>query len=166
MPGDEGMPPAASTAAAPSTSESHGSGATPAGARIIHLVEQAQSKRAPVQSFVERFAAVTPAVLNALALVVAVVPSSAARCGVVAVDAPARWFCWSSPARALWLSPPLVSVVAALAGAVRKGVLINRGGRISNEPAGCAASPSTKTGTLTCGTPESRRRGHRERHVG
>ena len=43
-------------------------------ARIIDLVEHAQSERAPSQTFVERFARIyTPAVV-ALAAVVAVVP--------------------------------------------------------------------------------------------
>src|SRR5262249_15493479 len=43
-------------------------------ARIIHLVERAQSQRAPAQALVERFARVyTPAVI-ALAIAIAVVP--------------------------------------------------------------------------------------------
>ncbi|RPH35659.1 cation-transporting P-type ATPase, partial [bacterium] len=43
-------------------------------ARIVHLIEQAQQQRAPVQSFMDRFAAVyTPAVL-AIALGIAVMP--------------------------------------------------------------------------------------------
>src|SRR5262245_46989454 len=55
-------------------------------ARIIHLVEAAQARRAPVQSFVDRFARVyTPAVI-ALAAVVAVVPP------LVAHGDPATWF--------------------------------------------------------------------------
>src|SRR5690606_21164413 len=42
--------------------------------RIIHLVETAQATRAPVQTFVDRFARIyTPAVV-ALAIAVAVVP--------------------------------------------------------------------------------------------
>src|SRR5262249_54433800 len=92
-------------------------------ARVIHLVEQAQAQRAPAQAYIERFARVyTPAVL-ALAGLLAFVPPL-----VFGAD----WQSWiyralvllvvSCPC-ALVISTP-VSVVAALAGAARKGVLI------------------------------------------
>lgn len=121
-------------------------------ARITRMVGDAQSKRAPSEQWVERFAKYyTPAVM-ALAVVVLVLPP-------LVFGEP--WSIWLYRALvllviacpcALVISTP-VSIVAALAAAARNGVLI-KGGVFVEMPARLKAIAMDKTGTLTLGKPQ------------
>ncbi len=118
-------------------------------ARVIHLVETAQASRAPLQSFVERFASkYTPAVV-VLALAVGVGP------WLLGALMPEVWayralvlLVIACPC-ALVVSTP-VSFVAALSAAARHGVLV-KGGASLERLAAVRIVAFDKTGTLTQG---------------
>lgn len=120
-------------------------------ARIIQLVEEAQSRKAPAQRFVDTFARYyTPAVMG-VALVIAVAPP---------LVAGAAWESWIYRALvmlviacpcALVISTP-VSVVSGLTAAARRGVLI-KGGAYLEALGRVRALAMDKTGTITEGRP-------------
>jgi Zn2+/Cd2+-exporting ATPase len=118
-------------------------------AHIIHLVEEAQSKRAPAQQFVDKFARIyTPSVL-AIAIMVAVIPP------LFFGLAFTEWFyralvllVIACPC-ALVISTP-VTLVSALTNAARNGILI-KGGAYLEALAAVKTFMFDKTGTLTEG---------------
>lgn len=121
-------------------------------ARIMRMVEDAQSRRAKAVQWVEKFAAVYTPVMVGISLLFAIVPP------FFLGGEWSRWFyealvilVISCPC-ALVISTP-VSIVAGLASAARNGVLI-KGGAFLEVPATLDAIALDKTGTLTLGRPE------------
>ena len=120
-------------------------------ARIIKMVGDAGSKRAPSEKWVEKFAAVYTPIVMIFALLMLLIPP---------LVFGAEWADWlyrslvllviACPC-ALVISTP-VSVVASLAAAARNGVLI-KGGVFVELPAKLKAIAMDKTGTLTLGEP-------------
>lgn len=121
-------------------------------ARIIRMVEEAQSRRAKSEQWVEKFAYYYTPAMMALALTIAV---------VLPVVFGGPWHDWIYQALvilviacpcALVISTP-VSIVAGLSAAARAGVLI-KGGIYLESPGKLKAIALDKTGTLTRGKPE------------
>ncbi len=126
--------------------------------RLIRMVEEAQEQKAPVQRFVDRFAAIyTPAVVVAAAL--------------VAILPPLVWgepFLNPAPGAQGWLYRALallvvacpcalvistpVSLISAISNGARRGLLI-KGGAYLEALSRVKAIAFDKTGTLTTGQP-------------
>lgn len=120
-------------------------------ARIIHLVEQAQSKKAPTARFIERFSQYyTPVVMGIAALIIILPP----------LFTGADWDTWlyrglallliACPC-ALVLSTP-AAIASGLAVATKRGLLI-KGGHALETIGKVRAIAFDKTGTLTEGKP-------------
>ncbi|WP_421293085.1 zinc/cadmium/mercury/lead-transporting ATPase [Aeromonas taiwanensis] len=120
--------------------------------RILHLIEEAETQRAPIERFIDRFSRwYTPAMMLA-ALLVMLVPPLAFGQG---------WDEWIYRALALLLigcpcalviSTP-AAVTSALAAATRQGALI-KGGAALERLAHIDTLAFDKTGTLTLGKPQ------------
>ena len=120
-------------------------------ARIIHMVEAAQTKRALSQAFVEKFAAVYTPVVMALAAGIVFLPP---------LLSGLEWQPWiyrglallvvACPC-ALVVSTP-AAIVSAIGTAARNGILI-KGGIYLEEMGSVQAIALDKTGTLTEGRP-------------
>lgn len=120
--------------------------------RIIRMVEDAQSRRAQSEKWVEKFARIYTPLMMLFALLVVIVPP---------LLFGAQWYAWiyeglvilviACPC-ALVISTP-VSIVAGLNTAARAGVLI-KGGIYLEAPAHIEVMAIDKTGTLTLGEPE------------
>ncbi|HNX34001.1 MAG TPA: heavy metal translocating P-type ATPase [Kiritimatiellia bacterium] len=135
--------------------------------RIIRMVEEAQSRRAQSEQWVERFARYYTPAMMLFAVLVAVVPPLAF------AEAWGAWFyealvllVIACPC-ALVISTP-VSVVAALSAAAGEGVLI-KGGAYLETAARLKVIALDKTGTVTLGHPEIQRivplNGHTEQEL-
>lgn len=120
--------------------------------RILHLIEEAESNRAPIERFLDRFSRIYTPLIMVLALLVAVIPPL-----FMAAD----WQPWiykgltllliGCPC-ALVISTP-AAITSGLAAASRRGVLIKGGAALESLNA-IRTLAFDKTGTLTEGRPQ------------
>lgn len=121
-------------------------------ARIIHMVEEAQEKKAPTQDFVDRFARIYTPIVFTLAILIMVFPPLLGF---------GTWMEWiykglellvvACPC-ALVISTP-VAIVSSIGNGAKNGVLI-KGGSFLEIAGSIKAIAFDKTGTLTEGKPK------------
>lgn len=121
-------------------------------ARIIHMVEDAQNRKSPTQSIVERFSAIYTPVVFVVALLIMVLPP------LLTMGNWTEWFyrglellVVACPC-ALVISTP-VAIVSAIGNAARHGILV-KGGITLEKLGGIQVLAFDKTGTLTEGKPQ------------
>ncbi|WP_034945028.1 zinc/cadmium/mercury/lead-transporting ATPase [Erwinia oleae] len=120
--------------------------------RILHLIEEAETRRAPIERFLDRFSRIYTPMIMALSLLAAVIPP---------LLFAAAWQPWiykgltllliGCPC-ALVISTP-AAITSALAAATRRGALI-KGGAALESLNGIGTVAFDKTGTLTAGKPQ------------
>ncbi len=118
-------------------------------ARIIRMIEEAESERAPSARFIDRFSRIYTPLVVGIAVLIAILPPLAMGGG---------WYEWvyrsltllliACPC-ALVISVP-AAVVAAIGGGARHGLLV-KGGAALEMLAGVSTVAFDKTGTLTLG---------------
>jgi Cd2+/Zn2+-exporting ATPase len=121
-------------------------------ARIIQAVEEAQASRAPIQRFVDRFAArYTPAVFVVALAVALLAPPLLGFTPLQAIYKALVLLVIACPC-ALVIATP-VTVVSGLATAARRGIII-KGGLYIEEARKIKVLALDKTGTITLGQPQ------------
>jgi Cd2+/Zn2+-exporting ATPase len=125
--------------------------------RIIHMIEQAQSLRAPTQRFIDRFASVYTPIMMAAAVLIAALPPLLFGEPFFNPPGGTGWLyralallVIACPC-ALVISAP-VTIVSAITAAARRGVLF-KGGVHLEALTGIRVFAFDKTGTLTRGQP-------------
>ncbi len=121
-------------------------------ARIIRLVEEAQTAKAPVQRFIDQFARIYMPIIVGIALITAIAPPLLLN---------AEWGVWTYRALALLLiacpcalviSTP-AAIAAGMSAGARRGLLI-KGGIVLENIGALKTICFDKTGTLTEGKPQ------------
>src|SRR5699024_10740021 len=121
-------------------------------ARIIHAVEEAQSKQPPIQRFIDRFAAIYTPIVLLIALFAFLLPPVIFNAAWLASLYKALVLLVIACPCALVISTP-ITVVSALTKAARAGILI-KGGQYLEYGRQLSMLAVDKTGTLTQGKPQ------------